>query len=252
MKKLIFDSESSVELKDNRVRSFFFAWIAAFIGILFYMPVILTLIPAKVLLRFSMNTIVMIVVLQSLIVTAILAAIGAYLSPRIGFRAYLVSVHLKEKIFWVTLKKQFYFGVPIGLIGAMLACLIAPEFISYVSKIPLLARVFYGGLTEEVAMRWCIMTGIVWVLWRIFQKGSGSPKSVLMYSSILLNQIVFASGHIPALKTAGVINLYWCVFTIFLVSLPWGWLYWKRGLEAAMIAHASFHAFIAFFLAIGI
>jgi hypothetical protein len=186
--------------------------------------------------------------MQLVVFTTIFAAAGAYLTPRIGFRAYLASVSFKKNIHWMVLKNQFYYGVPTGLAGAIIAYLIAPDFIAYLNNVPFLSRLF-GGLTEEVIMRWGLMTIIVWILWRIFQHGIGIPKILLVYSGIFLSQILFAFGHIPALINFGITNPGWSVFTIFIISLPWGWLFWRQGLESAFIAHSSFHAFIALFIA---
>ena len=251
MKKLIsFYSYSILKFKDNRIRSFFYVLAAALIGLIFYLPVIPNMIPAQALTRFPMSIIMILVVLQSIIFIALLAAAGAYLAPRVGFRAPLCDVHINQQTFRSVLKEQCLIAIPVGLAGAIIACLVAPEFISYVNKTPPLPRLFYGGLTEEVAARWGIMTIIVWILWRIFQKGNGTPTNILVCSGILLSQTIFALGHIPALNMAGVGNVSWSIVTIFFVSILWGWLFWKRGLEAAMIAHASFHAFIAIFTAV--
>lgn len=243
------NSENNNHFINSRRSSFLYVWIAAVIGILFFMPAVPKLIPAHVRLPFSMNTVIIISIMQLVVFTTIFAAAGAYLTPRIGFRAYLADVPIQEKVFWVVLKRQFFYGASIGLIGAIIAYIIAPDFIAYLNNVPFLSRLF-GGLTEEVIMRWGLMTIIVWILWRIFQHGIGIPKILLMYSGIFLSQILFACGHIPALINFGITNPGRSVFTIFIISLPWGWLFWRQGLESAFIAHSSFHAFIALFVAV--
>ena len=230
-------------------RSFFYVWIAAAVGSLSMIPTVLKFIPANTHLRFSVTTLIILGILQSIIFTAIFSAAGAILAPRIGFRAILVDVPIKEKVFWVILKRQFYYGATAGLAGAIIAYLIAPDFIAYLNMYPFLSRLF-GSLTEEVIMRWGFMTILIWTLWRIFQHGRGIPKDLLIWSGILLSQILFAFGHMPTLIKLGITNPVWCVVTIFIVSLPWGWLFWKQGLESAFIAHASFHAFVALFVAV--
>jgi hypothetical protein len=243
------NSENNNHFTNSRRRSFLVVWIAAIIGILFFVPAIPKHVPAQVLLKYSMNTIIFIAIIQLTIFTTLFAAVGSYLAPRIGFRAYLADVSINKKVFWMVLKRQFFYGASIGLAGAIVAYCIAPDFIVYLTSYPFLSRMF-GGLTEEVMIRWGIMTFLVWALWRIVQHGIGIPKKLLMYSGILLSQIMFAFGHMNALNNFGITNPLWSVCTIFMVSLPWGWLFWKQGLESAFIAHASFHAFIAFFVAI--
>ncbi|MCX6120006.1 MAG: hypothetical protein NTX44_00100 [Ignavibacteriales bacterium] len=239
------NKESSVSCH----RNFFYVWIAAFIAILFYIPALPKLVPAHVHLPYSMNTFILLQIVVFFISATIFAASGAYLTPRIGFRAYLAEISIKKKDFWIVLKRQFFYGAPIGLAGAIVAYFIAPDFISYLTMVPFLTRLF-GGVFEEVIMRWGLLTIIVWILWRIFQHGIGIPKKLLIYLCIFLSQILFACGHTPALINFGITNPAWSIFTIFIVSLPWGWLFWKHGLESAFIAHACFHAFVALFVAV--
>jgi hypothetical protein len=238
-------------LINSRRRNFFYVWSFAVIGILFFIPAIPKLIQTYVHLPFSMNIFVILTVLQLFIAATTFVALGVYLTPRIGFRASLIDISIKDKLFWVILKRQFYYGVSIGLVGAIIAYLSAPEFIAYLNNVPFLSRLF-GGLNEEVIMRWGLLTIIVWILWRIFQHGIGTPKKILVYSCIFMSQILFALGHYPALKSFGIINPLGSICTIFIISLPWGWLFWKEGLESAFIAHSSFHAFVALFVAVKI
>ena len=243
------NSENNTHFKNSRRRTFLYVWIAALIGIVFFAPSISTHIPEQLILKISMNTIVMMTVLQLVVVATIFSVIGTYLTPRIGFRALLVDLPIKEKVFWVLLKRQLYYGVSIGFGGAIIAYLIAPDFIAYLNTYSFPSRLF-GSLNEEVITRWGLMTIIVWILWRIFQHGKEIPKIILVYSAILLTQIPFAFGHFVALKNFGIANPIWSIVTIFIVSFPWGWLFWKQGLESAFIAHSSFHAFVALFVAV--
>jgi hypothetical protein len=243
------NSGNIYHFSNNRRRNFLYVWIVAVIGIIFFIPAVPKLIPAQVQLKISMNKVVVIYIMQLIVFSTIFAAAGAYVTPKIGFGSYLASISFKKNIHWVLLKNQFYSGISTGLAGAIIAYLIAPDFIDYLDNIPFLSRLF-GGLTEEVIMRWGLMTIIVWVLWHIIQHGRGLPKELLVYSCIVMSQILFSFGHIPALINFGITNPIWSVITIFIVSLPWGWLFWKQGLESAFVAHASFHAFVAFFVAL--
>ena len=245
------DSDHDGPFANSFRRNFLYVWSVAVVSVLFYVPVIPKLIPADVPLPFSMNIVVLLSIIQLVVVTALFAAAGAYLTPRIGFRARLGDVAIHQKDIWAVCKSQCYYGVPTGLAGAITAYFMAPDFIAYLNSYPFVFRLF-GGLYEEVIMRWGLMTILVWILWRIFQKGTGIPKSWLVYSGILVSQILFAFSHIPALTHFGITDPALSVFTIFIVSLPWGWLFWRQGLESAFIAHSSFHAFVALLVAINI
>ena len=242
------DSQNNTRATNSR-RRFLYVWIAAVIGILFFVPAIPKLVPTNTHLPFSINTLVLIHILSNVIIVAVFAFAGAALAPRIGFRSNLADNQVGKTVFWIVLKRQFYYGTAIGLAGAIVAYFMAPDFIAYLSIYPILSRLF-GSLTEEVAIRWGIMTIIVWILLRIFQHQSETLKNRMIWSGILLSQILFAIAHIPILIHCGITNPIWSVFTIFIVSLPWGWLFWKHGLESAFIAHSSFHAFVAFFVTV--
>ncbi len=234
---------------NTRFQSFLFVWIAAVVSILSFVPAIPKLIPAGTQLRFSMTTLIVIQILSSVTVAAIFAAAGAILAPRIGFRACLAGVSIKKRAFWAILKRPFFYGAPIGFAGAVIAYFVSPDFIDYLNRYPFPTRLL-GGLTEEVIVRWGFMTMITWALWRILQHGTGIPKESLIWFGVFLSQILFAAGHIPNLINFGITNPIRPVMTIFVISLPWGWLFWRYGLESAFIAHASFHAWVAFFVAV--
>jgi membrane protease YdiL (CAAX protease family) len=69
----------------------------------------------------------------------------------------------------------------------------------------------------------------------------------------ILAAILFGLGHLPT--TAALVPLTSLVIARAVVlngllGIVWGWLYWKRGLEAAMISHFSadlvLHVLLAF------
>jgi hypothetical protein len=190
-------------------------------------------------------------VVQSVILVFVCAAGGSILAQRIGFRSVVNEMWLTNTDLRTVLRRQFRYSVPIGAFGALLAYLVAPEFIGYLDSFPQLTRLF-GGLYEEIVTRWGIMTFIVWALWRIDQKGIGIPRVAFIWSGIVLSQILFACGHIANLLRCGIADPHWPVLTIFVASLPWGWLFWKRGIESAIIAHVSFHAFAILLVAVKI
>jgi hypothetical protein len=96
---------------------------------------------------------------------------------------------------------------------------------------------FYGGIGEEVLLRLFVMTLLVWLVARVRQR---TPGIALYWSAIVLAALLFGAGHLPA--AAGVWPLDGVVVarTLLLNGVPGlvcGWLYWRRGLEAAMCAH---------------
>ena len=98
-----------------------------------------------------------------------------------------------------------------------------------------------GGVYEEVMVRLFMMTLIVWILSKLFGRHS-SPKAWMYWIGIVGAAFLFGLGHLPAAATYfGEITPLLFIRTIALngvAGILFGYLYWKRGLEYAMIAHA--------------
>jgi len=102
---------------------------------------------------------------------------------------------------------------------------------------------FYGGFAEEILLRLFFMTLLVWLFSKCIKPSESIiQNSVLMWVSIVLATVLFGLGHLPV--TASVTALTPLVVTRAIVlngigGVVFGWLYWKKGLESAMIAHFS-------------
>ena len=101
---------------------------------------------------------------------------------------------------------------------------------------------FYGGITEEILLRLFVMSLFVWLGRFVNKTQEGKPTSVVFGAANLLAAILFGLGHLPA--TAMLIPLTPLVITRAILlngigGVIFGWLYWKRGLESAMVAHFS-------------
>ena len=117
------------------------------------------------------------------------------------------------------------------------------------SLLYLVTGILYGGIIEEILLRLFVMSFFVFVLWKLFSRGS-DRKNIpgwIYISSILISAALFAAGHIPF--TAQIIGLSLPVLArTFLLNgiggIGFGYLYWKRGLAYSICAHASTHVFI--------
>ncbi len=104
--------------------------------------------------------------------------------------------------------------------------------------------IVYGGIIEEIMMRWGLMTLLVWLLWKIFKRNQDKPSGWIYWTSIAASALVFAVGHYGA--TAAVAEITAAVLLRMILlngigGVVFGWLYWKKNLEAAMIAHMFAH-----------
>lgn len=104
-----------------------------------------------------------------------------------------------------------------------------------------LLTMFYGGIFEEIVMRLFFMTFLVWILAKLFANG-GIPSAVY-WTGILLSALLFGIGHLPlAQEFFGSLTPAVILRTLLangLLAVLFGYLYWKRGLEYAIIAHMT-------------
>ena len=66
-----------------------------------------------------------------------------------------------------------------------------------------------------------------------------------VWSALVASSALFAAGHLPMLHVLMPAAPGWFVGMAlagnFIPGMLFGWLYWRRGLEAAIIAHALAH-----------
>jgi membrane protease YdiL (CAAX protease family) len=101
---------------------------------------------------------------------------------------------------------------------------------------------FYGGIAEEILLRLFVMSLFVWLGKFISKTTEGKPTIAVFWIANILAAVLFGLGHLPA--TALLIPIIPLIIARAillngLIGVVCGWLYWKRGLEAAMISHFS-------------
>ncbi|WP_414469701.1 CPBP family glutamic-type intramembrane protease [Methanobacterium sp. ACI-7] len=101
---------------------------------------------------------------------------------------------------------------------------------------------FYGGINEEILLRLFLMTLLVWISFKIKKTGEGKPTNTGVWLAIILAAVIFGVGHLPAVMTITSLTPLVVIRTIVLNAaggIIFGWLYWRKGLESAMISHFS-------------
>nr|MDZ8061831.1 CPBP family intramembrane glutamic endopeptidase [Nostoc sp. EkiNYC01] len=196
--------------------------------------------------------------LQYSILLAISILIGIGCAYRVGLHSHLIDhwvLHTaKSPSFAVELK----WSLGVGAAGAIVLLLLdrlmqpaLPEALQAANNterswLNLLTAIFYGGITEEILMRWGLMSLLVWIAWKVFKQGITLPSQGIYQGAIVLAALVFGLLHLPA--TAAIVPLTPVVIIRALllngiVGIAFGWLFWQYSLEAAMLAHISVHAF---------
>ena len=201
---------------------------------------------------------------QPTVLLALAAFVGVLLAAKVGLSAPVaeaVAASGARRRLVAALRPQVVPGVLGSVVGAASVLLTAAVFkpfmtaetvarISAFAKLlPLPMRFLYGGITEEVLMRWGLMTLLVWAAWRLFQKERSKPGAICFILAILVSALVFGLGHLPvAFILLGELTAAVVLFVIVANSafgIVAGYLYWKFGLESAMIAHLLGHVVLA-------
>jgi membrane protease YdiL (CAAX protease family) len=105
-------------------------------------------------------------------------------------------------------------------------------------------RFLYGGITEELMLRFGLMSVLVFIGWRITGRRADRPRPAVVWAAIVIAAMLFGLGHLPALAQSVSLTPALIARTVLLNAVAgvlFGWLYWRRSLEAAMVAHAWFH-----------
>ena len=188
--------------------------------------------------------------------------LGAYAAPKVGLRSYLLERFGTGNKIWNRLRDEIPLAVGIGIVGSILiiildiimAPLVAqdlpqsviggtqPTVVDVLAYAPV--RFLYGGVTEELLLRFGLMSTLVLVGWFITGRRSEGPGPGVMWTAIVVSAILFGLGHLPALAQAVTLTPVLVARTVLLNAIAgvlFGWLYWRRSLEAAMVSHATFH-----------
>ena len=205
----------------------------------------------EALLPLPLWAVVLLSGLQTAVLLALAVALGVWLAPRVGLRVPAVSSWLVGQPIGPALRAQVVPGVWGGVAGAAWLWALAQAAPTALqpsdpaSAMPLVAKLLYGGVTEELLVRWGVMTLVLWLGWRVLQRGRGQPGKGLVAVAVLLSALLFALGHLPAAQAlAGALTAPVVVFVLVgntAFGLVAGWLYARHGLEAAIIAHVLAH-----------
>lgn len=110
-------------------------------------------------------------------------------------------------------------------------------------RLPLWKRflaAFYGGITEELLMRFFLLSGLLWVGTRIWHTPDGGPMFAVFMVINIFVAVIFGLGHLPAVKMLTSITPLLVVRAVILngvAGVVFGLVYWRYGLAAAMVSH---------------
>jgi hypothetical protein len=247
----------------DKTKLFLILWLAGSAGVFSFLlvdlPALLSILslPSGTQIPPITPAIKLLSLIQSLVLLSLAVFTGVALASKVGLSSPVAEAAASGKEISSALKPQIVPGLIGGLAGGLAIVLTAslskpflsPDAVGRITElgrhVPLPTRVLYGGLTEELLLRWGLMTLLVWAAWRLLQKGRNEPKSSYFVGAILISSVVFGIGHLPIafmlIPEATFALTIYVIVGNSIFGLIAGYLYWKRGLESAMIAHMLAH-----------
>jgi membrane protease YdiL (CAAX protease family) len=200
--------------------------------------------------RFSPTQIKLLTLINPTIMLVIAVIIGTVLYEKATLKVPVIEkiVGIRNDVNFSGILKYGVFGgtlsgVLLSIVSLLFNPILPAEFIELGEnfKPTLATRFLYGGFTEEILMRFGLMTFVVWLSILIF----GKEKPIAFWIGILVAGFIFALGHLPIVfQTVGsptAVLLSYILIGNLIGGIIFGWLYWKKGLESAFIAHIFAH-----------
>lgn len=244
-------------------RTGFAIWLAASIGAACVLPYAIALAPqaleqASQKSGLPVNALIAISLLQSVVLLGAMTFTGLWAARKVGLGAPLLE-HLFENGNRPDLSRAAALAIGLGIAGgiaiialdvAVFAPLVNADVDPQAENRPpvwagLLASL-YGGITEEVQMRLFLFSilalGASWIAKRLGRSTEGELGPALFWAVNIVVAIAFGLGHLPAtaeLVPITPIVVFRAIALNGIVGLIAAYLFWKKGIEMAMLCHFS-------------
>ncbi len=247
--------EQSSQAKRFPWRLFWLFFVAGILGALAIIPLAIDLFGPTIAVAprpsIPLPILVLIGVVQNLCLLALFVFLGLKLGRTLSLGAPLLESWLGENqsaANWKgTLKSGLLTGVGVGVVLLLIVLVLVPAlpnlpFVT-MARFATWKRVlacFYGGLYEEILSRLFLLTLFAWLLNRTWRKPTPQLSPSAFWIANALVALLFGLGHLPSASLVMPITPLVVVVALLLngiAALAFGFLYWKRGLEAAMVAH---------------
>ena len=178
--------------------------------------------------------------IQPAVLTLIAVFVGQYLAPKVGLGAPLVDAVLAGGTVTAALRRI----LPLASLAGGASALIIVAFGAFVAseigrasslgarlgafEMPLLTKLLYGGITEELLTRWGLVSLFAWLGWRLGGRPD-CPKNSIFWIAIGGSALLFALGHLPLLMLITPNPQLWLVAAVLLGNaipgILFGWLF---------------------------
>jgi len=198
-------------------------------------------------------------VLQNTILFAVVMLLGMLAANRVGLGLPILEAKLQGESVGQQVKAFLLPSILLGIIGSGLVILLDSlafkpllmaelgdkaaslnqEALQPAAWKGLLAS-FYGGINEEILLRLGLMSILVWLGRFVSKTEDGHPTLAVLWSANILAAVLFGLGHLPATAALFPITPLVILRAITLnglIGIAFGYLYFKHGLESAMLSH---------------
>jgi membrane protease YdiL (CAAX protease family) len=249
-------------MKDIRLKVALVLFVLGLLGVfsLLTTEIPLNNLPDEAIIMYTPEQIRWLLLLNPLVLMILALVAGALLFQRNGLELPLIVSALNRKfdgrLLLDQLKWAAILGVPSGVLIYFYAmgssALLPDEFEQLGANFQpgVLVKLLYGGITEEILLRFGLMNLLVWLLLLIFRKKSPA----LFWSGIVVSALLFGVGHLGVLfQSVNAPSLLMILYVIIgntFAGIVFGWLYWRKGLESSMFSHMIMHLTMVACLAI--
>jgi hypothetical protein len=191
---------------------------------------------------------------QAIVLFGVATFVGLHLARKVGLGLPILEGWLEGREVKSYLKSILGISIGLGILAGIL--IIGLDLLFSFAGVPInltqasinppawqgFLASFYGGINEEVLLRLFVMTLIAWMIFKIKSTEEGKPSNTGMWLAIIIAAVIFGIGHLPAVMVLTTLTPLVIARTIILNAVGgiiFGWLYWKKGLESAMISHFS-------------
>lgn len=207
---------------------------------------------------YAMEFLVMGVLLRNLVLMAVAAGIGLWVARKIGLGApYLehsldggprpaepLSSIVRPALLWATVTALIAFGIDAVFHYGLGVDVPAPEIHARIDVAWWRSGLasFWAPFAEETLDRLFLLSLVAWLGMKLFRVGGeGRGRTIALWGANIATALFFGWYHIGNeqmfVDPVPAIVAWRTVLIIFPVGLAFGWLYWRRGLEAAILSH---------------
>ncbi len=231
-------------------------WIAGMVGAVAVMPYVMELMEdqfetAVAEAGLGKLSLIALSLVQSAVLLAIAVSVGLWAARKLDLRAPVTEALVKRQPIISVAKEFLALSLIVGaLAGALVVALdrlvfqpLIPEFQAAELPQPAIWKgalaSLYGGIAEELLCRLFLLSLFALFL-RWISRTPTRLSSWIFWTANVMVALLFGLGHLPAAASILPLTPIWVTRVLVLNGLfavAAGYLFWKRGLESAMLAH---------------